>query len=218
MTRNRAAGQPGQRHERTVAWGLCLSSVLAVTTAGGCATTQYNPDLVARGELTLRYQAGFQIYAGRDPLASGPTYRGLEHYVRCVPQAREHAQKASSSGRAAIATSVLGGVFGAAGLMALVGLYDTDHLGAWLAGGLGSSSVGLVFSILSYRKKNHANGHAIDSLNFYNDAVGSLGATCDDLRYPAPAGPAPPDSPPAGADAATPAPDPASLPPPPTAP
>jgi hypothetical protein len=99
---------------------------------------------------------------------------------------------------------VLGGVLGGSGLIALVALADGDHWAPWLAGGLGLATVGLTFSIVSWRFKNHANGHAIDAMNFYNDSVGSLGATCDDLVYPPPAAPAPPTSPapPAVPDAA----------------
>ncbi|MBV8201017.1 MAG: hypothetical protein JOZ15_10390 [Acidobacteria bacterium] len=44
--------------------------------------------------------------------------------------------------------------------------------------------------------KVDANGHAVDAMNYYNDAVGALGATCDDLTYPRAAGPAPGEMPP----------------------
>ena len=71
------------------------------------------------------------------------------------------------------------------------GVYDQPRLWYWVGGGLALATVGAVLSGLGQRMRNSANGHAIDAMNFYNDAVGSLGATCDDLRYPPPAGPAP---------------------------
>jgi hypothetical protein len=175
---------------------LASSAVAAAAAASGCASSNYSAQVVARGELTLRYDGGFEMSAAGRRVASGLTYGGLEHHVRCVPQAREHAVRAASAGRAAIAFSVLGGTLGAGGLVGLVGLVDQNNWVPWVAGGLGSAAIGLTFSILSWRYKNHANGNAIDAMNFYNDSVGSLGATCDELVYPAPAGPAPLPQPP----------------------
>ncbi len=198
-----------RRRERGIALAV-LAALSSATLSGGCASTQYAPQVVARGELTLRYDGGFQVYAGHERLSSGLSYPHLAHYVRCVPEAHKHAQSARRSGIGAITTSILGGTMGAAGLVGLAGLADQDRLGLWLGLSLGLSTTGLVFSIVSWRLKNHANGHAHDAVNFYNDAVGSLGATCDDLRYPPPAGPLP-AMPLAPADPA-----PASLPPPPS--
>lgn len=204
---SRDAGRAGR------ACAALVVAALSTSCLGGCASTQYAPQVVARGELTLRYDGGFQIYAGRDKLSHGLTYPRLAEYVRCVPQAQEHARRAQSSGRGAVATSVLGGVLGAAGLVGLVGLADQDRIGLWLGGGLALSTVGLTFSIISWRLKNHANGHALDAVNFYNDAVGSLGATCQDLSYPPPAGPAVPDAVQPGALDGAPLPPPATVPP-----
>ena len=179
-----------------------LSVSLATASLSGCASTQYAPQVVARGELTLRYDGGFQVYAGQNKLTSGLTYPRLAEYVRCVPQAQEHARRARSSGIGAITTSVLGGLFGASGLIGLVGLVDQDRIGLWVGSGLALSTVGLAFSIAGWRLKNHANGNALDAVNFYNDSVGSLGATCQDLSYPPPAGPQAPSeaAPPGGLD------------------
>lgn len=173
-------------------WGLALGlSLLGVSGLSGCATSQYAPQVVARGELTLRYDGHVEMWAGPQKVASGLGYGGLESYVRCVPAAADQAHQAASSSRMAIAFSVLGGVLGASGLIGLVGLVDRDHWVQWVGGGLGLAAVGLGFSIGSWRAKNHANGHALDAMNYYNDSVGSLGATCSDLRYPPPAGEAP---------------------------
>ena len=179
------------RCARLMAGGCCLALLAALPLHSGCATTSYTPTLVARGEITLRYENRFALVAGQKPLSHGLLYKGLPEYVRCVPEAARHAQQAQQSGRGAIALSVLGAVLGVGGLGGLYGLYDRDNLLPWLAGGVGLGIVGATLAGLSYRLKNHANGHALDAVNYYNDAVGSLGATCDDLRYPEPAGPAP---------------------------
>lgn len=191
--------------------------LLTAPFAGGCATTQYAPQLVARGEITLGYDGGFVMRAEGKPVAEGLSYRGLASYVVCVPEAHRHAKSAQSHGGAAIALSVLGVTLSLASLGGLAGLADTDHQWAWLGGGLASGVVGLTLSALSWREKNQANGHALDAMNLYNDSVGSLGASCQDLRYPQAAGPAAPDGqslPSTHPTSLSPAPD--SLPPPPT--
>lgn len=173
--------------------GVCCASMLALTLCGsGCAATSYEPAVVARGEITLSYDhRGFALTAGQKPLAHGLLYKGLPEYVRCVPEAARHAQAAQQSGRGAVALSILGGIIGVSGLFGLYGLYDTQNGWPWLLGGVGLGILGTTLAGVSHRYKNHANGHALDAVNYYNDAVGSLGATCDDLRYPAPAGPTP---------------------------
>jgi hypothetical protein len=165
----------------------------SVGSLGGCGATFYTPQVVARGELTLRYSHGFELVAGGQRVAKGLSYRGLADYVRCVPMAEQHARSAQSNGGAAITLSVLGALIGISGLTGLVGIWDEPNRYSWVGGGIGLGALGATLAILSWRYKNHANGHAIDAMNYYNDAVGSLGATCADLRYPAPAGPLPGD-------------------------
>ena len=177
---------------------LRASAVLALAAlvgTGGCAATQYTPTLVARGELTLRYDGGFAMDAGGREVSHGLSWSGLDDYTRCVPVASAKASQAQARGRASYVTAILGGVFGAAALGGFYGLVDNQNGGAWLLAGVGSATVGLVFGVLTQALRNSANGHAVDAMNIYNDAVGSLGATCEDLRYPAPAGPAPPPPP-----------------------
>lgn len=197
------------RPSRRLAAMLCIS--LSTASLIGCASTQYAPQVVARGELTLRYEGGFQVYAGQNKLSSGLTYPRLTEYVRCVPQAQEHARRARSSGLGAVTTAVLGGLFGASGLIGLVGLVDQDRIGLWLGSGFALSTVGLTLSIVSWRLKNHANGNALDAVNFYNDSVGSLGATCQDLSYPPPAGPQTPEAVPSPPAEAAPLPSPPTV-------
>ncbi|MFO0577612.1 MAG: hypothetical protein U1A78_26710 [Polyangia bacterium] len=183
------------------------------STVGGCGATFYTPQVVARGELTLRYDHGFELVAGGQRVAKGLSYRGLTDYVRCVPMAEQHARSAQRNGSAAITLSVLGALIGVSGLTGLVGIWDEPNRYSWVGGGIGLGALGATLALLSWRYKNHANGHAVDAMNYYNDAVGSLGATCADLRYPAPAGPLP------GAPDGSPGPElPPELPPPPAVP
>lgn len=158
----------------------------------GCASTSYTPQVVARGELTLQSRKGLEMQAGGRVVSRATSWEGLDQYVGCVAQAREHANLARHNGRAATAMAVIGSSLGVLAIGGLVGgLTDRDHLWEWLGAGVGSGTLGAVFSGTSYLLRNRANGHAVDALNYYNDAVGSLGATCDDLRYPPSAGPAP---------------------------
>jgi hypothetical protein len=167
--------------------GLVLALCLA-----GCATTRYEPRVVARGELTLRYRGGFELWAGEQRVARSLTWKGLDAYVRCVEPARVHAAEAARAGRASIALSAVGGALGVASLGGLYGLADDANVGAWLGGGIGVAAVGLAFVIAGRVYHNRANGHAVDAHNYYNDAVGALGASCDDLRYPPAVAPQPP--------------------------
>jgi len=164
--------------------------LLLILWLAGCADTHYTPLVVARGELILSNHDGLQLHAGGHRVARAMSWRGLDRFVRCVPRAHENAAAAERDGSASVALAWLGGSFGVLALGGLVGVADQDHLWEWLAGGVASGVLGLAFAASSRMLRNRANGHAVDAMNFYNDAVGSLGATCDDLRYPPAAGPA----------------------------
>jgi hypothetical protein len=209
-----AGARPGKRRS----WvAMPLSAALALGGAlgpAGCATTVYSPQVVARGELTLRYDEGFEMWAGGRRVARGLSYDGLPHYVRCVPAAAEQARAARHDGIAALTLSALGGSLGVISLGGLYGLNDSAHQWAWFGSGIATAVTGTVLAGLGRLYRNSANGHAVDAMNFYNDSVGSLGATCDDLRYPPPLGPIPtippsaappsPDAPPPPLDAPAP--------------
>ena len=107
---------------------------LAVLCAAGCVSTQYTPQVVARGELTLQNHGGLELHAGGRRVARSLSWDGLDRYVGCVTQAREHALSARKNGRAATALSVLGGTFGALALGGFVAFADQQHLlGGWPA-------------------------------------------------------------------------------------
>ena len=191
-----------------------LAAALALALAPGCApaTTGYAPQHVGEGELTLRYERRMIIVAGRQPLTTGPRYRGLPEYVRCVPMAHEHARYAQRYGRARVGLAWSGGALGVASLGGLSGFafLDSDPVAAFalLGAGLGAAVLGIVLAGASRSAGNHAHGNAIDALNYYNDAVGSAGGTCASpppltpnvWAPPAPPGPEPqlaPEPPPA---------------------
>lgn len=170
--------------------------VLGVSLLGcGTGTTTYFPRMVARGELTLRYDNGFQIYGGNRVVAESYSYEGLSNHVRCVPEALAHAKRAESRGQTAVTLSTLGVVFGLSGMAGLSGLYfqekNPELMWGILTTGVLVAVTGVVLGGMSRSAKEDAHGNALDAVNFYNDAVGSLGASCDDLAYPAPAGPVP---------------------------
>ncbi|WP_437563570.1 hypothetical protein [Sorangium sp. So ce542] len=177
---------------------VAVSACALACTLLGCASgqTTYTPRLVARGELTASYDDGFTLWAGGRKVAESYHYDGLERFVRCVPEAREHARAASSDGHTATTLSTLGVALGVGSLGGFAGLYFHDKDQTAMATILGAGAIvavtAVVFGALSRPAKENAHGHAFDAMNYYNDAVGSLGATCDDLVYPPPAGPEPP--------------------------
>lgn len=196
-----------------MAAGLGLSCSLL----SGCfsAQSQYQPQLVARGELTLRYADGIEVWSGNRIIAQSYEYDGLEQFVRCVPKAKQHASLAKQNGSRANAFSTTGIVLGAVSFGGLTGLYwydkDPALMAVFLSTGIAMAITGVVFGGISRSVKEAAHGNALDAVNYYNDAVGSLGATCDDLTYPEPAGaepPATPETAPPAAPAPVPAPAP----------
>jgi hypothetical protein len=168
-----------------------IAVALAVACAGCGAETGYVARVVARGELTLQYHGGYEMWAGGQRVSRGLTWAGLEDYVGCVGPAREHAAQARTAGRAAIGLSAAGGTLAVLSVGGLAGFADTDHQWAWLGTGVGVAAVSVVLTGAGRALRNRANGHAVDAMNYYNDVVGALGATCADLTYPPPAGPAP---------------------------
>jgi hypothetical protein len=188
-------------------------SACALGLLSGCGSglTTYNPQLRAQGELTLRYDNGFSMTAEGQEVASGLSWSGLTDYVECVPQAKKHAKSAERNGGAAIALSWVGAGLGLASLGSLgaLAIYDKDKPEPALqilAAGLGGAITGVILAAIGRHEKNVANGHAVDAMNYYNDAVGSRGGTCKkpppqlpevEPTPPPPPASAPPAAPPA---------------------
>jgi hypothetical protein len=158
----------------------------------GCtsATTRYTPVVIAQGELVVRYDDGFELWAAGQPVATDPRYRGLPAFVRCVPYAHRHAQAARAAGTRALAFSVTAGGLAVAGLGGLAGLAFKDRnntvMAAFLLTGIGVEVLGAVFAGLARASRLSAMGHAIDAVNYYNDAVGSTGRSCWEPPAPPP--------------------------------
>ncbi len=158
--------------------------VTACSLLAGCGTgaTRYTPQYVAPGELTAAYDNGFTMYADGHEIAEGSAWGGLTDYVHCVPRAREHAEAAESTGQAAQALSVSGAVLGVGSLGSLAGLAVVDRdpkltVGI-LGAGVATAATGVILALIGRRLKPHANGHALDAMNHYNDALGSSGMRC----------------------------------------
>lgn len=183
---------------------LAAAATLGLLASGllGCGTglTTYSPKLVAQDELWLRYDNHFEIYSGDRRVAEGYRYTGLADFVRCVPDARRHAEESESDGATGFGLSIGAGTSAIVGLGGLSGLAfyksNTTTMAALLGGGIGLEVVGLVMAIVSRGYKASANGHAVDALNYYNDALGSLGGSCSRPLPPGVQPPAPPAGPP----------------------
>ena len=160
---------------------ILLFSTLLISQ--GCSIS-YHPVLLARGEMTIKPLplGGFALRAENRLIAHQWTlYSGLRRYVRCVPSAQIHAKKAYAFGwlwMLSMISAVGSGIGGCA-------YQITDGGGVpWQTATLGFFSAGS--SVLGTYARIQSAGHAVDAMNYYNDAVGSLGATCDDPTYPPP--------------------------------
>ena len=166
-----------------------LARILALLAAlAGCssASSTYRPARVLTSELNVRYDDAFLVFAGDKPLAEGPGFAGLTDYVHCVPDARRHAESAESWGSAAGVFKGFTYGLSAAGLGGLAGLGFKDKNDTVMAGllitGLALEVGAIVLGAASLGAKAQASGHALDAVNFYNDAAGSLGGVCPARR------------------------------------
>lgn len=157
---------------------VSLAVVLAMT---GCSIkpTTVVPHYAASDELVLTYDGRYTLSAHGQVVAKGYDYEGLTDYVRCVPEAEQHARKAESVGSSAVPLQTAGIVTSVAGLGGLSGLAfinkDGNTAAGLILGGLAVQAVGLLLVGLGAQSKVSANGHAVDAMNHYIDAVGSHG-------------------------------------------
>lgn len=96
--------------------------LLVVLCSCAQATSAYRPTRPAAGEITLSYDHGFELEAGTSHIATGPRYSGLADFVRCVPDARRHAEAAESWGSRSAVLSGFSIGLAATGLGGLAGL------------------------------------------------------------------------------------------------
>lgn len=161
---------------------LVALGLSAVALAGcGSGFTAVEPRVLAPHELTLRYDNEFQIHSPQGVVATGVRYHGLADYVACVPDAERHALAAESAGDTSVGLTVAGitlGVGGMAGLAGLAYQNQPDVMAGLLLGGIGVELLGLVLTAVGRATRIDAHGNAVDAMNYYNDAVGSLGGRC----------------------------------------
>lgn len=171
-----------KENAKKAAGGLLLAAVLAGAPGCGSGFTNYSPRVLAQNELTLRYENEFQVWAPGGMVARGVRYDGLAAYVHCVPDAHRHAVEAESAGSSAVGLTVAGTVLAVGGLAGLGGLAFKDKdpavMAAFFTAGISAEVVGLVLAAVGRAKKTDANGHAVDAVNYYNDAAGSEGRGC----------------------------------------
>lgn len=163
-----------------------IAAVVAAVTTAGCAIlpTRHAPQYAAADELVLSYQGGYELWAGNSVVAKGYRYDGLSDFVRCVPLARRHAEQAEAVGSIAVPLQILGVTATVGGIGGLTGLayigHDNRAAAALLGGGAGLQLIGLLLVAAGAQAKVSANGHAVDAMNYYNDALGSRGGSCRD--------------------------------------
>jgi hypothetical protein len=164
------------------------AALLLLATASGCGhpRSTYAPRYPAEHELVLSYDGGYELLAEGRVVAKGYDFDGLSDFVSCVPRARIHAESAEARGASVVPLSVAGVALAVGGIGGLSGLgfWESDRkaAGALLLGGLAMQVVGLVLVGLGAQAKVSANGHAVDAMNEYNDAVGSKGERCPPPR------------------------------------
>jgi hypothetical protein len=159
---------------RIVALGVALATA-------GCASSQYQPYRLYGNELVLAQDDGLIVRAGQQNVAREPRWTGLDERVGCVPSAATHARAARRHGRAATALAIAGGILGVASLGSLAGLQlrhsDPAAAGAIVGTGIGLGLIGIGLAAGSRRERILANGHAVDAMNYYNDAA-LVGGRC----------------------------------------
>lgn len=164
-------------------WSATLAiGLLGMCQGCGSGVTRYPPQAVAQYELIPRYDGGIELWAAGQPVAEGYRYSGLTNFVGCVPEARAHASAAESDGGTAVGLSIAGGVLAGVGLAGLGGVAykdtNTTAMAGFLISGIAVEVLAVTLAAIGRAHKTSANGHAIDAMNYYNDAVGSQGRRC----------------------------------------
>lgn len=172
-----------------------LPILLCLLAAVGCGhgVSGYRTTRAAPGELLLHYDDGFEIRSPHGKVTAGPGFGGLTDYVRCVPEARRHAESAEAYGVGATVMSGFSIGVAAVGLGSLAGLSlrekDPSTMTALLIGGVVLEAIAIGLGAGSLGAKSYANGNALDAVNYYNDAVGAQGGSCATVPQTAAAGP-----------------------------
>ncbi|MEL6545297.1 MAG: hypothetical protein AAFQ82_11775 [Myxococcota bacterium] len=154
-----------------VGLGLC---------ACGSTSSSYTRQLAADSELSLFYRDKLYVYQGAEVIEDGPTFTALPKVTSCVPKAHTHAVRARRSGRVSRVLRVIGATAGVASLGGLAGLAqdDRDTALTYIGVGAGVALTGLIFASVAHSTEIQAQGNAVDSVNYWNDAMGFDGGRC----------------------------------------
>lgn len=160
----------------------------AAVLASGCAKSQYVPYGLDPGELYVSQSGALRIADANGTVALEPGYAELVARVGCDPNADEHAREARRHGRATKALGYTGAGMGIASLAAFAGIPfihdEPKKAGAIIGTSIGIGLVGLALALGSRRHRVKANGHAVDAVNYYNDALTRPGARCQKKAPP----------------------------------
>ena len=159
-----------------------LALVMATTVSSGCAKSYYVPYGLEAGELYVTQDGGLKIADANGTVALEPGYAELVARVGCDADADEHARQARRHGRVTRGLGVTGAAMGIGSLAAFAGIpfiHDEPKKAAAIIGtSLGIGLVGLGLALGSRRHRVQANGHAVDAVNYYNDALTRSGSRC----------------------------------------
>lgn len=199
---------------RTIRRPVCATLLIIAILNQGCMATSYQPQALSQDELYLQFRGyqGLEIRTRTRRIAREATsFVGLPHHVRCVPKARQHANAAVRLGvtrhffTAFAVGSALAGIIHPAITFSQPLVKDQDVSLDRLFVLYGSGSL-IVLWMRDFFIRPHALGHAVDAVNHYNDARGSIDESCD-VQRPGPPSPVSDDPPPQeknmGADASS---------------
>lgn len=131
-------------------------------------------------ELNFSYDDKLYLYQGTLLIDDGPTFSNLPEITHCVEDAHRHDKKARRAGRKSRVLRGIGAVLGVASVGGFAGLGQDDPETAltYLGAGIGVATLGLVFVAAGHDAQIQAQGNAVDSANYWNDAMGFEGRSC----------------------------------------
>jgi hypothetical protein len=178
----------------------CLLVIVAISAA--CAAVPPLPVLQPQEKLVLGPVADsirrddVEVRVGGQLVARAPAYQNLAEYTRCVPRASAEAAKGTRYGKVGRGLSVAGatlfwsslaaGAFGNAFAYLSGPTCGTFGCAQTIfgvtTGMLAGVTLGKVLEFLGADYQGTAHVRAQNAVRLYNDALGSLGARCEDRR------------------------------------
>ena len=159
-----------------------LAPWLALVLTSCSAGSTFRPSLVAARELTLSARSGLAVHAGSQERPGAPEPVDLYDAVWCVPEAQRHAEAARSTQKEVARLQGVSFVSYFAGLTGLAGLAfrgrDDTLMASLLISGAVLELLSIATGASAYVLKGHVDGHTVDAVNYYNDALGFSGGSC----------------------------------------